>query len=124
MFFKKKKPKTVATLITDFNFKEIALDTQDGVLIDFWAPRCGPCKVMGPIIDELANEFSDQNVVIGKVNVDQNPNLSSTFKIKSIPTLVFIKDKRMIERIPGMVPKPNLEIMINDLISYQFDEEE
>lgn len=124
MFLKKKKAKSFATVITDQNFQEIALDTDKGVLIDFWAHRCGPCKVMGPIIDELAGDFADQEVVIAKVNVDQNPNLSQTFKIKSIPTMVFIKNKRMIERIPGMVPKPNLEVMINDLIAYQFEEEE
>ena len=124
MFFKKKKAESFATVLTDHNFQEIALDTDKGVLIDFWAHRCGPCKVMGPIIDELAGDFAEKDVVIAKVNVDQNPKLQQTFKIKSIPTMIFLKNKRMIERIPGLIPKPNLEVMINDLIAYEFDEEE
>jgi len=124
MFFRKKKARSYATIVTDHNFQEIALDTDKGVLIDFWAHRCGPCNVLGPIIDELAGDFADQDVVIAKVNVDQNPKLQQTFKIKSIPTLIFLKDKKMIERIPGLVPKPNLEVMINDLIAYEFEEAE
>ncbi len=122
MFFRKKKPPFQTLEITDQNFQTLALDTDKGVMIDFWAPWCGPCKVMGPIIDELAKEF-DGKVVVAKVNVDQNPKLSETFKIKSIPTLVFLKDKKMIENIKGMVPKPNLKIMIEDLIAFEFGEE-
>ena len=124
MFFRKKKNKIVNTLeITEANFEELVVQTEKGVLLDFWAPWCGPCKVMGPIIDELASELGDK-AVIGKVNVDQNPGLSNHFKIKSIPTLVFVKKRKVIERISGLVPKPNLEEMINDLIKYEFEEEE
>jgi thioredoxin 1 len=123
MFFKKKKPGISAIELTDQNFQEIALETEKGVLIDFWAPWCGPCKIMTPIIDELYSEFQD-DVIIGKVNVDMNPGLSQTFKIKSIPTLVFLKNQKMIERLSGLVPKPNLREMITDLIAYDFGEEE
>ena len=122
MFFKKKdKPK--APQITDDTFNEMVLETSQGALIDFYADWCGPCKMLGPIIDELSVDFKDR-VVIGKVNVDQNPKLSEYFKVKSIPTLIFIKNKQVLERINGMVPKPNLEEMLEDLIVYKFEEEE
>ena len=123
MFFKKKAAKKSAIQITDQNFQEIALETDKGVLIDFWAPKCGPCSVMSSIVDELASQFGDE-VIIAKVNTHQNPNLSATFNIKSIPTFVFLKDKKMIENIKGLIPKPNLEEMIHDLINYEFEEEE
>jgi thioredoxin 1 len=124
MLFGSKKEKFHAMEINENNFAEILEKKDTGIFIDFWAPWCGPCKVMGPIVDELAEEFQDKNIVIGKVNVDQNPRISEAFKIKSIPTLAFIKDKRLIERISGLVPKPNLEEMLNDLIEFQFEEEE
>lgn len=121
--FGKKTDKKKATEINKDNFVDQVLNAEVGVLLDFWAPWCGPCKVLGPIIDELAAEFEGR-VLIGKVNVDQNPELSSAFTVKSIPTLVFIKKKRMLEKLSGLVPKPNLQEMLNDLISFEFDEEE
>lgn len=122
MFFKKKdKPK--APQITDDTFEEMVLNTPQGALLDFYADWCGPCKMLGPIIDELSVDFKDR-VVIGKINVDQNPKLSAHFKVKSIPTLIFIKNKQVLERLNGLVPKPNLEEMLEDLIVYQFEEEE
>ncbi len=119
MIFGKKNKKKVQTItVTDENFREVVLNTDKGVLLDFWAPWCGPCKIIGPIIDEIAEEFGDK-AVIGKVNVDQNPKLSNHFKIKSIPTLVFIKDQQMLEKFSGMIPKPNLKDMVNDLINFK-----
>lgn len=118
---KKEKPK--ALQITDESFKEIVENTDKGILLDFYAPWCGPCKVLSPIIDELAHEIGDR-AIIAKVNSETNPKLSAFFKIKSIPTMVFIKDQKMIEVINGLVPKPNLKEMIEDLIAYEFDEEE
>ena len=121
MFFRKKeKPK--ATQITDDNFNEIALNTDKGILLDFYAEWCGPCKVLGPIIDELAGEFKDR-VVVGKVDVDKNPKLSTFFKVKSMPTLIFVKNKQELERMSGLIPKPNLAEMLEDLEKYTFEEE-
>ncbi|MFT6338128.1 MAG: thioredoxin 1 [Saprospiraceae bacterium] len=121
---KKEKPK--APQITDQSFKEIVENTDKGILLDFYASWCGPCKVLSPIIDELAHEIGDR-AIIAKVDSEANPQLSAFFKIKSIPTMVFIKDQKMIEVINGLVPKPNLKEMIEDLIAYEFkitDEEE
>lgn len=121
MFWNNKK-KTSAPQLTDATFNE-AIETDKGILLDFYASWCGPCKVMSPIIDELAEEYKDR-VIIAKVDSEHNPNLSNFFKIKSIPTLIFIKDKKLIEVINGLVPKPNLQEMIEDLIAYKFEEEE
>ena len=116
---KKEKPK--APQITDQSFKEIVENTDKGILLDFYASWCGPCKVLSPIIDELAHEIGDR-AIIAKVDSEANPQLSAFFKIKSIPTMVFIKDQKLIEVINGLVPKPNLKEMIEDLIAYEFEE--
>lgn len=121
MFFKKKQ-KFHAPQVTDATFHEL-IKTDQGILIDFYADWCGPCKVLGPIIDELAQENKGR-VKIVKVNTESNPKLSQLFKIKSIPTIAFIKDKKLIEIRNGLVPKPNLQEMIEDLILFQFNEEE
>lgn len=113
---RKKQPSTLA--VTDATFKSEVLESLLPVLVDFHAPWCGPCKVLGPIIDELATEYSDR-VKIVKINVDRNPELSTKFKIKSIPSLAFIKQGRLIEMISGMVSKPNLAEMLDDLIAFE-----
>jgi len=122
MFFSKKdKPK--APQVTVDNFNEMVADQPQGVLLDFYAEWCGPCKALGPIIDELAEEYKGR-ALVAKVNVDQNPHLSQHFKVKSIPTIIFIKNKQVLDRFNGLIPKPNLEEMLDDLIAYTFDESE
>jgi len=121
MFFKK-KPKYHAPQITDDTFNDL-IETDQGILIDFYASWCGPCKILGPIIDELAQE-NEGRVHIVKVNTETNPKLSNFFKIRSIPTIAFLKDKKLIEIRNGMIPKPNLQEMIEDLIAYEFPLEE
>lgn len=123
MFWKKKVKVIDYVVIEDRTFNEYISSSELPILIDFWAPWCGPCKVIEPIIAELASEFKGR-VLIGKVNVDGNPKLRQYFNIKSIPTLIFIKNGKMVERISGLVPKPNLEEMLEDLIQLQVSTEE
>ena len=118
MFWKKKVKKNYTAHINDNNFQEIVAHSELPVLVDFWSGGCGPCKVIGPIIDELAEEF-DGRAVIAKINAAQNPKLSTYFKVRSVPTLMFIKNGQLIERISGLVPKPNLAEMIEDLIALE-----
>lgn len=82
------------------------------VLIDFWAAWCGPCKVLGPIVDELSGEYEGK-AIIGKINTEQQQRLAATFQIKSIPTLLVFKEGKMVERFTGVVPKPNLEEILD-----------
>ncbi len=120
MFFKK-KPKYHAPQITDETFNAL-IESDKGIMIDFYASWCGPCKILGPIVDELAQE-NEGRVHIVKVDTEANPKLSNFFKIKSIPTIAFLKDKKLIEVRNGMIPKPNLQEMIEDLIAYEFEPE-
>lgn len=123
MFWKKKEKVIDYVAVDDNNFDEIVTESHLPVLIDFWAPWCGPCKMLGPIVDELATEFKDR-VPVAKVNVDGSPGLSNYFKVKSIPTLMFVKNGKLVERLSGMVPKPNLEEMLEDLINLEVLSEE
>ncbi|HBH22335.1 MAG TPA: thioredoxin [Cytophagales bacterium] len=97
--------------ITDANFEEI-LATEKPVLVDFWAEWCGPCKMIGPVVEELASEY-DGKAVIAKVDVDSNPEVSAKFGIRSIPTLLFFKNKEIVDKQVGAVPKNVLSEKLN-----------
>lgn len=90
--------------ITDANFEELVKNSDKPVLVDFWAEWCGPCKMVAPLVDELSSEYSGR-VLVGKVNVDENPNISMEFGIRSIPTLLVFKDGAVVDRHVGIAPK-------------------
>lgn len=114
--FWKKKPSHKATEVTDQSFEEVVLKSDQPVLVDFYADWCGPCKVLGPIIDELSEEYEGKAKVV-KVNTQYNPNLSSHFKIKSIPTLMVFNKGNFQEKFNGLIPKPNLEEILNEYLA-------
>jgi len=101
----------MALQVTDSNFEEEVLKCQQAVLIDFWAPWCGPCRAMGPIVDELAQEYAGQ-VKIAKMNVDENPASPSKYGIRAIPTLILFKNGEVVEQITGAVSKSSIKELL------------
>lgn len=98
----------MAFVFTDDNFQENALAETGVAVVDFWAEWCGPCKLVGPIIDELSHEYEGK-AKIGKLDVDNNPQVSMQFGIRSIPTLLFIKDGKVVDKHVGTATKATLK---------------
>ena len=94
--------------ITDENFEKEVLKSDKPTLVDFWAEWCGPCKQVGPILEEISGEMSNE-VVIGKHNIDENPQTSQKFGVRGIPTLMFFKDGKLIDTKVGSLPKNMIE---------------
>ena len=92
---------------TDNNFAETALKSDQLTVIDFWAEWCGPCRMVSPIIEELAKDY-DGKALVGKVNVDHNPEISMKYGVRSIPTILFIKDGEIVDKQVGATSKANL----------------
>ena len=96
----------MAKEFTDSNFQAEVLDSDKLTMIDFWAEWCGPCRAIGPVVEELSKEFEGR-VNIGKVNVDHNPQLSMNYGITSIPAILFIKNGQVVDKLVGAQPKHN-----------------
>jgi thioredoxin 1 len=101
----------MALEITDANFEELVLKSDKPVLVDFWAEWCGPCRMVGPIVEELSKDF-DGKAVVGKVNVDLNSQISANYGIRNIPTLLIFKNGEIVDKQVGAVPKATLAAKI------------
>lgn len=106
----------MALEFTDANFQSEVLESNQLSVIDFWAEWCGPCRAIGPVIEELSKEYEGK-VKVGKVNVDHNPNLSMNYGITSIPAILFIKDGQVVDKQIGAVPKSVLQKKIDSHLS-------
>jgi thioredoxin 1 len=98
--------------VSDSNFESEVLKDQQPVLVDFWAPWCGPCRAIAPVMEELAKEYENQ-VKIVKMNVDDNPSTPSKYGIRAIPTLILFKNGEVVGQVTGAVSKNNIKEMIN-----------
>jgi thioredoxin 1 len=97
----------MALELTDQNFDEVVLHSDKPVIVDFWAEWCGPCRMVGPIVEEIGNDFADK-AVVGKLDVDSNPNVTRKYGIRNIPTVLFFKNGEVADKQVGAVPKSNL----------------
>ncbi|MEQ8214167.1 MAG: thioredoxin [Smithellaceae bacterium] len=99
------------TAATDDNFDAEVLKSSKPVLVDFWAPWCGPCRAVGPIVEELADQFKD-NVKVMKLNVDDSQKTAQNYNVRSIPTLILFKEGKIVDTLIGLAPKERLEDFI------------
>jgi thioredoxin 1 len=105
----------MALEITDANFEEVVLKSDKPVVVDFWAAWCGPCRMVGPIIEELATEYEGK-AVVGKVDVDNNPGVSAPFGIRNIPTILFVKNGEIVDKLVGAAAKAQFAAKLDAIL--------
>jgi|SRR6185295_12029204 thioredoxin 1 len=101
--------------VSDAEFQEKVLNSATLVVVDFWAPWCGPCRMVAPILDELANEY-DGKIVVAKVNTDENPQWAMKYGVQGIPTMLFVKGGELVDRMVGAAPKPFIQQRVDNLL--------
>ena len=102
--------------ITDQNFAETIEEGTGLTMVDFWAAWCGPCRMVAPIVEELAEEYGDEGLTVGKLDVDANPKVTIRFAVRSIPSILFFKDGQHVDTVVGAVPRPTLEAKVREHI--------
>ena len=105
----------MALELTDANFEELAVNSDKPVMVDFWAEWCGPCRMVGPIVEELAVDYEGK-VVVGKLDVDSNNEISAKYGIRNIPTILFIKNGEVVDKQLGVAPKAALAEKLEELL--------
>jgi thioredoxin 1 len=101
--------------ITDENFEELVLKSDKPVLIDLWAEWCGPCRMVGPVVDQLSEDYEGR-AICGKIDVDSNPNVSVEYGVRNIPTLLFFKNGELVDKQVGAVPKAVLATKLDAIL--------
>ena len=117
LFRKRERPAAPIVHATDEDFETLVASQVGVTVVDFWAPWCAPCRMMAPILDEVATEHAGRGVTVMKVNVDEAPDTSGRYGIRSIPTLMFFRNGEPLFEMVGLVPKPVLERELGELLS-------
>jgi len=102
--------------VDDKSFKEVVLESEMPFLVDFWAPWCGPCRAVAPVVEELAGEYTGR-IGFGKVNVDENPTVATEYGIRSIPTLLLFKGGKPMKQVVGVTPKADLKKHLDAILT-------
>ena len=102
--------------VTDEAFEKTVLNSEVPVVVDFWAPWCGPCRMVAPILDEMAKDYGE-DIVIAKVNTDENPQWAMKYGVQGIPTMLFVKDGELFDRMVGAAPKPFIQQRVDAMLA-------